>query len=204
MKHRLRSHSEPTLCEDRPISRLTKKMETDSVSCVSRKRIVLSLGLACLLILLRVYDFSPIYLTKVCSLFPSITMALWVACMATSRGRVSVAAFTPAISAAARPFSRLPFVNSFARRQKSSILHSSTLSSSSVQLEKSLDVTHPAFDVVKKDVVEEYGAYCTLYRHKKSGAELMSVATDDDNKVCHTKSLLESEICLEISHVTIA
>mmetsp|Transcript_1976 Transcript_1976/g.2768 ORF Transcript_1976/g.2768 Transcript_1976/m.2768 type:complete len:1084 (-) Transcript_1976:233-3484(-) len=113
-------------------------------------------------------------------------MTLWVACMATSRGRVSVAAFTPAISAAARPFSRLPFVNSFARRQKSSassILHSSTLSSSSVDLEKSLDVTHPAFDVVKKDVVQEYGAYCTLYRHKKSGAELMSVATDDDNKV---------------------
>lgn len=51
------------------------------------------------------------------------------------------------------------------------------------ELEKALEVTHPAFEVVKKDVVSEYGAYCTLYRHKKTGAELLSVASDDDNKV---------------------
>ena len=51
------------------------------------------------------------------------------------------------------------------------------------EFEQALEVTHPAFDVVQKDVVTEYGAYCTLYRHKKSGAELLSVATDDDNKV---------------------
>ena len=47
-----------------------------------------------------------------------------------------------------------------------------------------MDVTHPAFDVIAKDVVSEYGAYTTLYKHKKSGAELLSVANDDDNKVC--------------------
>eukprot|EP00560_Eucampia_antarctica_P003411 CAMPEP_0197831708 /NCGR_PEP_ID=MMETSP1437-20131217/11653_1 /TAXON_ID=49252 ORGANISM="Eucampia antarctica, Strain CCMP1452" /NCGR_SAMPLE_ID=MMETSP1437 /ASSEMBLY_ACC=CAM_ASM_001096 /LENGTH=388 /DNA_ID=CAMNT_0043434739 /DNA_START=54 /DNA_END=1217 /DNA_ORIENTATION=+ len=52
-----------------------------------------------------------------------------------------------------------------------------------VRLVDSLEVTHPAFDVIAKDVVSEYGAYCTLYRHKKSGAELLSVANDDDNKV---------------------
>jgi len=46
-----------------------------------------------------------------------------------------------------------------------------------------MDVTHPAFEVLEKDVVTEYGAYCTLYRHKKSGAELLSVSTEDDNKV---------------------
>jgi len=51
------------------------------------------------------------------------------------------------------------------------------------ELEKTLDITHPAFEVIEKDVVTEYGAYCTLYRHKKSGAELLSVANDDDNKV---------------------
>jgi Zn-dependent M16 (insulinase) family peptidase len=39
------------------------------------------------------------------------------------------------------------------------------------------------FKVIDKDVVTEYGAYCTLYRHKKSGAELLSVANEDDNKV---------------------
>lgn len=51
------------------------------------------------------------------------------------------------------------------------------------ELEKTMDVTHPAYEVVSKDVVSEYGAYCTLYRHKKSGAELLSVSSDDDNKV---------------------
>jgi len=51
------------------------------------------------------------------------------------------------------------------------------------KLEASLEVTHPAFEVVEKDVVSEYGSYCVLYRHKQTGAELLSVANDDDNKV---------------------
>lgn len=51
------------------------------------------------------------------------------------------------------------------------------------QLEKNLEITHPAFETISKDIVTEYGAYCTLYRHKKSGAELLSVSSDDDNKV---------------------
>ena len=50
-------------------------------------------------------------------------------------------------------------------------------------LEAKLDITHPAYEVVNKDIVTEYGAYCTLYKHKKSGAELLSVSNDDDNKV---------------------
>lgn len=49
-------------------------------------------------------------------------------------------------------------------------------------LEKNLGVEHPSFDIISTDVVNEFGAYCTLYRHKKSGAELLSVSTDDDNK----------------------
>ncbi len=44
-------------------------------------------------------------------------------------------------------------------------------------------VEHPAYDIIQRDVVTEYGYDCTLYRHKKSGAELLSVVTDDDNKV---------------------
>lgn len=46
-----------------------------------------------------------------------------------------------------------------------------------------MSVTHPAFDIVDSDVVKEYGAYCTMYQHKKSGAQILSVAADDDNKV---------------------
>lgn len=49
-------------------------------------------------------------------------------------------------------------------------------------LEKNLGVSHPAFELISTDVVQEFGAYCTLYRHKQSGAELLSVSTDDDNK----------------------
>lgn len=52
-----------------------------------------------------------------------------------------------------------------------------------LDLQKSFEITHPAYEVLQKDLVSEYGAYCTLYRHKKSGAELLSVAVDDDNKV---------------------
>jgi hypothetical protein len=51
------------------------------------------------------------------------------------------------------------------------------------ELEKTLGVTHPAYEVIYTDVVTEYGAYCTLFKHKKSGAELLSVSNDDDNKV---------------------
>lgn len=42
---------------------------------------------------------------------------------------------------------------------------------------------HPAYDVVEEDFVAEYGATTTLYKHKKSGAEVLSVQIDDDNKV---------------------
>ena len=37
--------------------------------------------------------------------------------------------------------------------------------------------------MVKSEVVKEYGAKVTLYKHRKTGAEVMSVSVDDDNKV---------------------
>lgn len=52
-----------------------------------------------------------------------------------------------------------------------------------LDLEKAYSTTHPAYEVLEKDIVTEYGAYCTLYKHKKSGAELLSVSVDEDNKV---------------------
>ncbi len=52
-----------------------------------------------------------------------------------------------------------------------------------LDLAKKADIEHPAYEIVEKDFIEEYGAAATLYRHKKSGAELLSVSTDDDNKV---------------------
>jgi Zn-dependent M16 (insulinase) family peptidase len=50
-------------------------------------------------------------------------------------------------------------------------------------IDKAMNVEHPAYEIIRKDFIEEYGAATTLYRHKKSGAELLSVSNDDDNKV---------------------
>ena len=50
-------------------------------------------------------------------------------------------------------------------------------------LKQTMGLEHPAYDVLSTDFVEEYGTATTLYRHKKSGAELLSVSSDDDNKV---------------------
>ncbi len=39
------------------------------------------------------------------------------------------------------------------------------------------------YEVVEKASIEEYNIQATLYKHKKSGAQVISVAADDDNKV---------------------
>ena len=43
--------------------------------------------------------------------------------------------------------------------------------------------THPSFELVKVEMVDEYTIKCATYRHIKSGAELISAQADDDNKV---------------------
>jgi Zn-dependent M16 (insulinase) family peptidase len=67
-------------------------------------------------------------------------------------------------------------------RQSSTSVEQDT-AGGALDLAKTLEVTHPAFELLERDVVTEYGAYCSLFRHKKSGAELLSVSVDDDNKV---------------------
>ena len=44
-------------------------------------------------------------------------------------------------------------------------------------------ISHPSFKILKTDIVEEYGAYCTLYEHERTGAQVLSVSIEDDNKV---------------------
>ena len=39
------------------------------------------------------------------------------------------------------------------------------------------------FEQVQEQFVDEYKSTATLYRHKKTGAEIMSVVNDDENKV---------------------
>ena len=106
--------------------------------------------------------------------------------IATLGTRAAAARAAPSFSARAPPRA---FLNRQFRKDSSvasiTALRQSTLAAP--ELEQSLEVTHPAYDVIQKDVIPEYGAYSTLYRHKKSGAELLSVAVDDDNKVCTNK-----------------
>ena len=116
------------------------------------------------------------------------TVAVAAFSMASSQtGSQATRATTTAVQAASRSgLSPRPFGRPGKSGRLSGITtlrQSSTATAASIDLEKTLEVTHPAFEVIKRDVVKEYGAYCSLYRHKKSGAELLSVSTDDDNKV---------------------
>ncbi|KAL1528741.1 hypothetical protein AB1Y20_010073 [Prymnesium parvum] len=43
--------------------------------------------------------------------------------------------------------------------------------------------THPAFELLRVEMVDEYTIKCATYRHIKSGAEVVSAQADDDNKV---------------------
>lgn len=43
--------------------------------------------------------------------------------------------------------------------------------------------THPSFDLVKVEFIKELSATAALYKHKKSGAELLSVICDEEEKV---------------------
>lgn len=49
--------------------------------------------------------------------------------------------------------------------------------------EKTATVTHPAYDILRDESIEEYNVQAILYKHKKSGAEVMSIIANDDNKV---------------------
>jgi Zn-dependent M16 (insulinase) family peptidase len=44
-------------------------------------------------------------------------------------------------------------------------------------------ITHPSFERVDTFSVSEYGFQGSTYKHRKSGAEVISVVTPDDNKV---------------------
>ncbi len=42
---------------------------------------------------------------------------------------------------------------------------------------------HPAFELVREQQIEEVNALARLYRHARTGAEVLSLANDDENKV---------------------
>ena len=42
---------------------------------------------------------------------------------------------------------------------------------------------HPAFELVREQQIPEINSLARLYRHKKTGAEVLSLVNDDENKV---------------------
>jgi hypothetical protein len=118
--------------------------------------------------------------------------------MSFSRGATvtafSFAAFSRAPYVASRPGRRF---SSFGIR-RSGILSSTVEATADVTTGKVMSIEHPSYDIVTSDMVSEYGAATTLYRHKKSGAELLSVSTEDDNKVCSKKLRWHSYTLLEL------
>jgi len=42
---------------------------------------------------------------------------------------------------------------------------------------------HPAFELLRVEMIDEYTIKCATYRHVRSGAEIISAQADDDNKV---------------------
>ena len=39
------------------------------------------------------------------------------------------------------------------------------------------------YELIKEDMIDEYGAKVLMFKHKKTGAEIMSVSVPDENKV---------------------
>ena len=46
-----------------------------------------------------------------------------------------------------------------------------------------LATTHPAFDLVREEDIAEISSRARFYRHRKTGAEVLSLVNDDENKV---------------------
>lgn len=137
---------------------------------------------------------------KVSHLFTANMAILAMFAVATRQGNTAVLGFASRSSRSTFQNRALSFItndqkNSFATTSISpSVSAASTCSASSItsalkstlapeEVEKIAAVEHPSYEIITKDLVSEYGAHCTMYRHKKTGAELLSVHNDDDNKV---------------------
>ena len=62
-------------------------------------------------------------------------------------------------------------------------LHSTIASSSTISKTKPLIASHPNYEKVDTFIINEYGLEGALYHHKKSGAQVISISTTDENKV---------------------
>jgi presequence protease len=62
-------------------------------------------------------------------------------------------------------------------------------------------MSHPAFDLVRDETIAEINSQALLYRHKKTGAEVLSLVNDDENKVFGITFKTPPEDSTGIAHI---
>ncbi len=62
-------------------------------------------------------------------------------------------------------------------------------------------MSHPAFDLVRDETIAEINSEARLYRHKKTGAEVLSLVNDDENKVFGITFKTPPEDSTGIAHI---
>lgn len=60
---------------------------------------------------------------------------------------------------------------------------------------------HAAFDLVRTQEISEIGSLAKLYRHRKTGAEVLSLINDDENKVFGVTLKTPSEDSTGVAHI---
>ncbi len=60
---------------------------------------------------------------------------------------------------------------------------------------------HPAFELVREQQIPEIGSLAKLYRHKKTGAEVLSLINDDENKVFGVTLKTPPEDSTGVAHI---
>eukprot|EP01083_Nonionella_stella_P205171 747393_1 len=62
----------------------------------------------------------------------------------------------------------LPFVGRTASMSTSASSITKLQTATVEEIEKIAVIEHPSYEIISKESVDEYGAYCTMYRHKKT------------------------------------
>jgi presequence protease len=60
---------------------------------------------------------------------------------------------------------------------------------------------HPAFELVREKQIDEVSSLARLYRHKKTGAEVLSLVNDDENKVFGVTFKTPPEDSTGVAHI---
>ena len=60
---------------------------------------------------------------------------------------------------------------------------------------------HPAFELVREQQIDEVSSLAKLYRHKKTGAEVLSLVNDDENKVFGVTFKTPPEDSTGVAHI---